>query len=134
MNTTITRDVVIDLLPLYQGGELSGDSRRIVEAFLAQDAELAKLVEKLGFDSAELRPLKPEHELATFNRTRHLRYQFNAFFLLGLIFTLLWFGVAVASAIVPLANGAAIGVPLFFVAAFFWVGLGNVSWQLSKLD
>ena len=41
----VTRDVVRDLLPAYLGGEASADTRRLVEAFLAGDPELAKEVE-----------------------------------------------------------------------------------------
>ena len=39
----VTRDVVMDLLPLYQAGEASGDTRRLVEAFLARDSALARI-------------------------------------------------------------------------------------------
>jgi len=39
----ITRDVVRDLLPLYLSDEVSPDSRALVEAFLEQDPELARL-------------------------------------------------------------------------------------------
>ena len=41
---TITRDIVIDLLPLYESGEASADTRAAVEAYLASDADLARIV------------------------------------------------------------------------------------------
>lgn len=51
---TITRDVVLDLLPAVRGGTASADSRRIVEAFLAKDPEFAARAATMPFPSAEL--------------------------------------------------------------------------------
>lgn len=134
MNAHITREIIIDLLPLYEANELSAQSRQLVETYLAEDHELAKLIDKLGWKSAEISPIKPDHELATFNKARHLRYQFNAFFLLGTLFTLLWLVLVIVSTMQPLANGATAGIALFAVATGFWIGLGNVSRQLNNLD
>ncbi|MGE3276380.1 MAG: hypothetical protein AB7O67_14805 [Vicinamibacterales bacterium] len=57
----VTRDVVLDLLPLYQSGEASADTRRLVEAFIAHDPPLARLARQstgvmpstVGFAGAE---------------------------------------------------------------------------------
>ncbi len=38
----VTRDVILDLAPLYLTGEASADSRALVELYLARDAELAE--------------------------------------------------------------------------------------------
>lgn len=51
---TITRDVVLDLLPAVRGGTASADSRRIVEGFLADDPEFAARAATIPFPSAEL--------------------------------------------------------------------------------
>jgi ferric-dicitrate binding protein FerR (iron transport regulator) len=40
----ITRDVVIDLLPVYESGEASADTQRLVDEFLKQDTEFARIV------------------------------------------------------------------------------------------
>ena len=40
---TITRNVILDLLPLYQAGEVSADTRALVEKYLETDPELAKI-------------------------------------------------------------------------------------------
>lgn len=40
---TVTRDVVYDLLPAYFAGDLSADSRRLVEAWLRDDPEFAAM-------------------------------------------------------------------------------------------
>ena len=39
----VTRDIVIDLLPLYQSGEASSDTRAAIEEFLRKDPSLAQL-------------------------------------------------------------------------------------------
>ena len=41
----ITREVVLDLLPLYIAGEVSNDSKKIVERFLEKDPSLTSMVE-----------------------------------------------------------------------------------------
>ena len=39
----ITRDVIYDLLPAYFAGEVSPDTRTLVDEFLATDAEFARM-------------------------------------------------------------------------------------------
>ena len=39
----VTRDVILDLLPLYLAEEVSPDTQDLVQGFLEQDADLAKL-------------------------------------------------------------------------------------------
>jgi len=38
---TITKDVILDLLPLYEAGEVSADTRALVEAYLKEHPEVA---------------------------------------------------------------------------------------------
>ena len=71
---TITRDIVLDLLPLYAAGEASPDSRAAVDAFVAADASVARLLRALQ-DEAPLAPnaaidLPPALERTAVNRTR----------------------------------------------------------------
>ena len=42
----VTRDVILDLLPLYLDGEVSADTRELVEKFLATDPGLARIAER----------------------------------------------------------------------------------------
>jgi len=42
----ITRNVILDLLPLYLAGEVSLDTRTLVEKYLEKDSELAELANK----------------------------------------------------------------------------------------
>ena len=62
-----TRDVVVDLWPLYVSGEASADTRALVETFLEQDRELGERLRQP--EGAGLRPLAlalpADHERAT---------------------------------------------------------------------
>ena len=42
----VTRDIVIDLMPLYQSGEASADTRAAIEEFLRREPGLGKLMEQ----------------------------------------------------------------------------------------
>ena len=44
----VTREVINDLWPVYAAGEASTDTRALVEAFLQQDPEFARLVQGRG--------------------------------------------------------------------------------------
>lgn len=73
--TQLTRDVVVDLWPLYVSGEASADTRALVEAFLARDGEFARRLREQ--ESAGLRPpalaLPADHERTTLVRTQRRR-------------------------------------------------------------
>jgi predicted DNA-binding protein YlxM (UPF0122 family) len=45
----ITRNVVLDLLPMYQAGEVSEDTKKLVEEYLETDLELAEIAKKGSF-------------------------------------------------------------------------------------
>ena len=68
----VTRDVVLDLLPLYLAGEASADTRALVEAYLATDPELAARVRRGDFDLLGNVPnaVPPELEMRALRRTR----------------------------------------------------------------
>ncbi len=72
----VSRDVIVDLLPLYLSGEASGDTRSLVEQYLSRDEALAlqvrlHLTDGLGAGAA-LAQLPPELELRSLTRTRAL--------------------------------------------------------------
>jgi anti-sigma factor RsiW len=75
MNVDVTREVVMDLLPVYLSGEASPPTRAVVESFLQQDPELAQRIRGQWFENmtrAVPAVLPPELELAAFRRTRRL--------------------------------------------------------------
>jgi anti-sigma factor RsiW len=77
----VTRDVVMDLLPLYAAGEGSADTRALVQEFLDQDPELRRQAEEARLEtihaaSVPRSALPPDLELRTLRRTRgRLRWQ-----------------------------------------------------------
>ena len=46
MSMEVTRNVILDLLPLYLAGEVSADTAALVENYLETDQELAKMVKQ----------------------------------------------------------------------------------------
>lgn len=91
----ITRDVIGDLLPLYVSGEVSRDTKALVEAYLATDADLARAV-------AAARALELPHtpgpgpttEKAALDETRALLKQRSSTMAVAVLFTLLPFSFA----------------------------------------
>jgi len=65
----VTRDIVIDLLPLYQSGEASKDTRAAIEEFLRRDPSLAHMASQ---DAGTILPVTGAGELErrTVTRTR----------------------------------------------------------------
>ena len=70
----ITRDIVLDLLPLYLADELSDDSRRVVEGYLKDDPKLSRQVEDLGAMSTNdvPVPIQKEREMEAYRKVRRL--------------------------------------------------------------
>lgn len=71
----VTRDVVIDLWPVYESGEASADTRAMVEEFLKEDPEFARLIREERTQTM-LNPvavaLPPDHEKTTLTKTKML--------------------------------------------------------------
>jgi predicted anti-sigma-YlaC factor YlaD len=72
----ITRDIILDLLPVYLAGEASPATRTLVEEFIRHDADLAQRVRELSqqnLAALQATPLPPpELELKSLRRTRAL--------------------------------------------------------------
>jgi hypothetical protein len=69
----ITRDVILDLLPIYIANEISEDSRELVKAYLESDAELAKVADRLS--KTELLcevpiPITKEHAMEAYQEAK----------------------------------------------------------------
>jgi len=71
----VTRDVIYDLLPGYFSGDLSPDTRALVDEFLAQDPEFRRMMERFRTMFGETRGGMPPSgarpaETMTFERAR----------------------------------------------------------------
>lgn len=69
----ISRNVILDLLPLYIADEASPETRALVEEYLDTDPELAKIADKLS--GAELLdevpiPITKEHEMEAYQEAK----------------------------------------------------------------
>jgi hypothetical protein len=137
MKMSITRNVILDLLPLYLAGEASEDTREVVEHFLADDPALAKLVEQSKqnqWDGEVPIPLNKEHEMKTFEKIKQLLFHQKLFLALAVAATLILAAFRFDSEGVEWLwiNSPAIGWVLFLVATFFWIGFLNVSYLLNR--
>lgn len=90
----VTREVILDLLPVYLAGEASADTRRLVEEYLEQDPALAETVrrepalESLGQAAASpLPPPPPDVEVRSLRRTRSMIAWQRRLFGFGIGFT-----------------------------------------------
>jgi hypothetical protein len=72
----ITRDVILDLLPLYIAGEASPSTNSLVEEYLETDPELSQLVQdrqnKINLSEEIPVPLTEDDKMKAYRRTRWL--------------------------------------------------------------
>ncbi len=71
----VTKEVILDLLPLYIADEASPATRALIEEFMRQDPELAERVRLQSADqfaAAAPSALPPDLELRSLHRTRRL--------------------------------------------------------------
>ena len=88
----VTRDVIVDLWPVYEAGAASADTRALVDEFLSGDPELArqlregeKTMSELLFPESVV--LSPDVEKSAFDRMRELSRLRSYFFVLWLLMT-----------------------------------------------
>jgi len=71
----VTREVILDLLPIYLAGEASPATRALIEEYMKQDPELAERIRLQwadGLATAVPSALPPDLELRSLRRTRSL--------------------------------------------------------------
>ena len=122
---TVTRDVILDLLPLYFAGQVSGDTRKLVDEFLQTDPDFARMSRRFDTllkDGGSV-PEPSASERRTFERTRRLlRYRNQTI------------GVAIAFSLMPFAFGFHGGQVDWIllrdkpVVAVTWLLTGLVCW------
>jgi len=97
----VTRDVILDLLPLYLAEEVSADTRVLVESYLAIDPELAKMAElsaAMALPEDIPMTLTLEDKMETYKQTKRLMFWrtviLAAIISVTLMFVLVWAGAA----------------------------------------
>ena len=94
---TISRNVVLDLLPLYLAGEASEDTRALLEQYLRDNPEFAATVrDRAEKTTALLASMQaptpaPDHERATFERVRRFNRNRTHWLAFAIVYTLLPF-------------------------------------------
>ena len=97
----VTRDVILDLLPVYLAGEASADTRVLVDEYVKHDAALGREIrEKMMENLSAIAPpsMPPELELKALRRTRRTLTQQRSLVMSAMFFTL-----------VPLSGGFRFG-------------------------
>ena len=77
MKMEITRQVILDLLPLYLANEASADTHALVEQYLESDPELAKLAKEPKMTELVQDipiPLTEKDKLEAFKEARRLEF------------------------------------------------------------
>ncbi len=131
----ITRNVIIDLLPLYLAEEVSEDTRQLVETYLVTDPSLTKLAEQAQLpQSIEDIPhtLNKELELKSLEKAKRYTQQRNLFMSMAFLFT----GLLLAfrfdgSDVTWFWNGTAAAFPIFILAFFSWIMFAHSVRKLS---
>jgi len=86
----ITRDVITDLLPVYLSGEASADTKALIESFLHDDPEFAKLIgENDAFLPDGQINLSKDTEMDTLNKTKKLLRDRSTYLAFTIFFLLL---------------------------------------------
>jgi anti-sigma factor RsiW len=118
----VTRDVIVDLWPLYVSGEASQDTRGLVEAFLREDPEFAR---ELRHDARrplaghDVPSLTPDHELRTLAQIKRRLIGPRWLLLLAMVFTMQAFGRIVSDTSFDVSPRKFIATAV--IAACFWV-------------
>ena len=114
----VSRNVIRDLWALCEAGEASDDSRRLVDAFLEKDAELAATLRSTTGTLASAPPLLPaSHEAEALSRMKQRLNRRSPLRLLALALTGLAIArfierttfVALPAEVVGLSIGAVVG-------------------------
>ena len=83
----VTKNVILDLLPLYIGGEVSEDTETLVREYLDSDPELAEVARQMAQADSHNEvpaPRSKEAEMEGFEKTKQLLIM-RSTFVIGLI-------------------------------------------------
>jgi anti-sigma factor RsiW len=131
----VTRQVIADLWPAYAAGEASPDTRALVEAFLQQDPEFAKVLQDQGVErllQPAAPPLPADHEARALRRTKRLLHGWDWTLFLAILFSCFAFGRIIADTSWDVSPVNFIIVAS--IAAAFWLAfLVRIFWVRRKV-
>ena len=117
----VTRDVIVDLWPLYVAGEASQDTRGLVEAFLHEDPEFARELRQEAsgvLPGHDVPSLTPDHELKTLAQVKRRLKGPRWLLFLAMVFTMQAFARIVSDTSFDVSPRKFIATAV--VAACFW--------------
>jgi hypothetical protein len=78
----VTRNVILDLMPLYLAGEASPETKALVEEYLKKDPKLARLAEKSAVELPKDIPvtLTQEDKMKAYVEMKRLAFKKQMFF------------------------------------------------------
>jgi hypothetical protein len=132
----ITRDVIIDLLPAYQSGEASADTRALIDEMAARDPDIARLVASARNERTDVMPqnipLPPNLERDIVNRTRAVLRRRSWTLALAIVLTVLpmtftFGGGGITFLLMRDEPGSRL---LWLGAAWFWFDYVRQTWRL----
>ena len=88
----ITRDVILDLLPLYLEDEVSADTRALVEKYLETDPELAEIAnqtDKMDLPEDIPVPITMEDKMKAYREAKRFIFLRTAVLAVTISFTLI---------------------------------------------
>jgi len=122
----ITRDVIADLLPVYESGEASEDTRNLVREFLERDPEFARLIpklERMRIGKEGVAP-SPDLQMKSLIRTKRLMRQQTSVMAVAIFFTLAPFVFTIRNNRVDfllIRDAPTVGGIWFALAAAMWI-------------
>ena len=127
----VSKDVLLDLLPIYLAGEAREGTRALMEQHLARDHELSRIAEKMKATRLPNVPptAAPDQEMRAFARAKHLMFQRIMFLILAVASTVFW-AFSMGFMLDSRPEAAAVA---FVLTAIFWVVYSINSRRISNL-
>ena len=131
----ISRDVVKDLIPMYLEGDVSADTRTLVESYLKTDPELAADVAAARGTSLGLPATRPPTaEKQTLDATRELLKSRTSTLVVAAIFTVLPLTFAFRGTTITfflIRDAPVIGIAWWVTAAIMWIWHARIRRRLQ---
>ena len=125
---SITRAVILDLWPAYVCDEASADTRALVDAFLRDDPEFARLLRDNPLKGVAPPTLPPDVEINAFARARRRLRGFPWLLQLAMLFSALAFGRIVSDTSWDVSPRNFI--IMAGIAACFWTAFLVTLWRM----
>jgi len=130
----ITRDIIKDLIPVYLAGDVSADTRTLVESYLKSDPELAADVSAARGDSLGLpATTPPTAEKQALDATRQLLKSRTSTLVVATLFTVLPLTFAFRGTTITfllIRDAPVIGLAWWATAAIMWIWHASIRRRL----